>query len=105
MKKTTKVFNTDFKSPGFFLKQIIGGAFITVGMTGLDQEMMQKNICVATLGGLAEEYDHVQFLTGMVISCSFCWVDCCAFMRLPLVLTRKGDDLFPTIAVKAGFRL
>ncbi len=45
----TKIFNTDFNSPGFFLKQIIGGAFITIAMTGLDQEMMQKNISVRTL--------------------------------------------------------
>jgi len=45
----TKIFNTDLNSKGFFLKQIIGGAFITIAMTGLDQEMMQKNISVRTL--------------------------------------------------------
>ena len=44
------VFNTDVNSKGFFLKQIIGGAFITIAMTGLDQEMMQKNISVKKLG-------------------------------------------------------
>lgn len=44
------VFNTDVNSKGFFLKQILGGAFITIGMTGLDQEMMQKNISVKRLG-------------------------------------------------------
>lgn len=44
------VFNTDVNSRGFFLKQIIGGAFITISMTGLDQEMMQKNISVKRLG-------------------------------------------------------
>lgn len=43
------IFNTDFNSKGFFLKQIIGGAFITIAMTGLDQEMMQKNISVKRL--------------------------------------------------------
>jgi Na+/proline symporter len=37
----TKILNTDIKSSGYFLKQIIGGMFITIGMTGLDQEMMQ----------------------------------------------------------------
>jgi Na+/proline symporter len=45
----TDIFNTDVNSGTFFLKQIIGGAFITIGMTGLDQEMMQKNISVRTL--------------------------------------------------------
>ena len=48
-KSLTKIFNTDFNSKGFFLKQIIGGAFITIAMTGLDQELMQKNISVKTL--------------------------------------------------------
>jgi Na+/proline symporter len=45
----TNIFNTDPKSSGFFLKQIIGGMFITISMFGLDQEMMQKNISVKTL--------------------------------------------------------
>jgi Na+/proline symporter len=45
----SRIFNTDVNSRGFFLKQIIGGMFITIAMTGLDQEMMQKNISVKTL--------------------------------------------------------
>jgi Na+/proline symporter len=45
----TQIFNTDIKSGGFFLKQILGGMFITIAMTGLDQEMMQKNISVKNL--------------------------------------------------------
>jgi Na+/proline symporter len=45
----TDIFNTNVNSAGFFIKQIIGGAFITIAMTGLDQEMMQKNISVRTL--------------------------------------------------------
>ena len=48
-KGLTRIFNTDVKSKGFFIKQIIGGMFITIAMTGLDQEMMQKNISVKTL--------------------------------------------------------
>jgi len=44
------IFNFDVNSKGFFLKQIVGGAFITIAMTGLDQEMMQKNISVKKLG-------------------------------------------------------
>ena len=44
------IFNFGVESKGFFLKQIVGGAFITIAMTGLDQEMMQKNISVKRLG-------------------------------------------------------
>jgi Na+/proline symporter len=47
----TKVFQTEnWLAGNFFLKQIIGGAFVTITMTGLDQEMMQKNISVKSLG-------------------------------------------------------
>jgi Na+/proline symporter len=46
----TKIFDTDPNSSGYFLKSILGGMFITIGMTGLDQEMMQKNISVRRLG-------------------------------------------------------
>ncbi|MFN8265101.1 MAG: sodium:solute symporter [Chitinophagaceae bacterium] len=45
----TKVFFTDPGSKLFFVKQILAGAFITITMTGMDQEMMQKNISVKTL--------------------------------------------------------
>lgn len=45
----TDIFNFNLASKGYFLKAIIGGAFITIAMTGLDQEMMQKNISVKNL--------------------------------------------------------
>jgi Na+/proline symporter len=45
----TDVWQTDHLKKDYFLKHIIGGAFITITMTGLDQEMMQKNISVKTL--------------------------------------------------------
>src|SRR5205807_6772009 len=48
-KSFTSIFNWDIHSKGFFLKQIVGGMFITIAMTGLDQEMMQKNISVKNL--------------------------------------------------------
>ena len=43
------LFVTDPNSKLFFAKQVVAGIFITVAMTGLDQEMMQKNISVKTL--------------------------------------------------------
>jgi Na+/proline symporter len=43
------LWNTDFLHKKFFLKQVLGGAFITITMTGMDQEMMQKNISVRSL--------------------------------------------------------
>ena len=37
-------FFDDFMSNNHFLKHFLGGMFITIGMTGLDQDMMQKNL-------------------------------------------------------------
>lgn len=48
-KGMTRLWETDFHKKDYFLKNVIGGAFITIAMTGLDQEMMQKNISVKTL--------------------------------------------------------
>ena len=39
----------DWTSPQYFWKQILSGAFIVVVMTGLDQDMMQKNLTCRTL--------------------------------------------------------
>lgn len=45
----THLMNFDGNSATFFLKTLVGGMFITIAMTGLDQEMMQKNISVDNL--------------------------------------------------------
>ena len=45
----TKLFETDWSHSKFFVKQILSGAFITITMTGLDQDMMQKNLSCKTL--------------------------------------------------------
>ena len=45
----TKLFETDPNHSRFWLKQILSGAFITIVMTGLDQDMMQKNMTCKSL--------------------------------------------------------
>ena len=45
----TKLWITDIDHKSHFLKNFIGGAVIAIAMTGLDQEMMQKNISVRTM--------------------------------------------------------
>lgn len=45
----THLMNFDSNSATYFLKTLVGGMFITIAMTGLDQEMMQKNISVDNL--------------------------------------------------------
>lgn len=61
------LLNTDYKSAGYFLKSIIGGAFITIAMTGLDQEMMQKNISVNNLKNSQKNMISLSVLQGVVV--------------------------------------
>ena len=98
-KGLTKIFNTDVNSSGFFIKQIIGGLFITATMTGLDQEMMQKNISVRTL---YDSKKNVLTFSVIIVIVNFLFL----FMGglLYLFATTKGintppDDLFPTVAL------
>src|SRR5690606_567921 len=42
-------FFDDIKSANYFWKQFLSGAFITIVMTGLDQDMMQKNLTCKNL--------------------------------------------------------
>jgi Na+/proline symporter len=95
----TQLFNFDVNSSGYFVKSILGGMFITIGMTGLDQEMMQKNISVKTLKN--SQKNMMTFSVIMVIT-NF------LFLLLGGILflygkannvVVPGDDLFPTIAL------
>ncbi len=61
------LLNTDYKSAGYFLKSIIGGAFITIAMTGLDQEMMQKNISVHNLRDSQKNMISLSILQAVVV--------------------------------------
>jgi len=93
------MFNTDVKSSGFFLKQIFGGAFITIAMTGLDQEMMQKNISVKRLAD--SQKNMLSYSTVMlVVNLIFLLLGGLLYLYAASKgIKTSGDDLFPTIAV------
>jgi Na+/proline symporter len=96
----TKIINTDVNSAGFLLKQIIGGAFITIGMTGLDQEMMQKNISVKTLGGSQKNMVTFSFVL-VVVNFLFLLLGGLLYLFASTNnIAIKGDDLFPTVALQ-----
>src|SRR5690606_3445211 len=95
----TKIFNSEPGSSSYFLKHILGGVFITVGMTGLDQEMMQKNISVKIL---KDSQKNMMTFTAIMVIVNFLFL----FLGglLYLFASLKGvnvpaDDLFPTMAL------
>ena len=98
----TRLFNTDPMKPTFFLKQILGGAFITIAMTGLDQEMMQKNISVSNLKDSQKNMITFSFT---LLAANFVFLLLGGLLYL--FATAKGipaakDDLFPTVALQSG---
>jgi Na+/proline symporter len=97
--KLSTIFNTDVKAPRFFLKQILGGAFITIAMTGLDQEMMQKNISVRTL---KDSQKNILTLSTILIFVNLLFLLMGGLLYLYAAQNGsvvKGDDLFPSIAL------
>jgi Na+/proline symporter len=95
----TKIFNPDVNSSGFWLKNIIGGMFITITMTGLDQEMMQKNISVRTLWGSQK---NVITFTIILVIVNFLFLLMGGLLYLfgqAKGINVVADDLFPTVAL------
>ncbi|MFN8290357.1 MAG: sodium:solute symporter [Chitinophagaceae bacterium] len=99
----TKIFNWDVKAGSFALKHILGGMFIAIAMTGLDQEMMQKNISVKTL---KDSQKNIMTFTGVLMIVNFLFLVLGGVLYL--YAADKGinvppDDLFPTIALSDAF--
>ena len=95
----TNIFNFDVNSKGFFLKQILGGAFITIAMTGLDQEMMQKNISVKTL---KDSQKNIMTFSIIIVFVNFLFLLLGGLLYIFAAqkgLDVAGDDLFPTVAL------
>ena len=91
-------FFDDFKSGDYFWKQFISGAFIAIVMTGLDQDMMQKNL---TCRSLKDAQKNMFWFTIVLTIVNF------VFLGLGLLLTDYAsqnsidahkDQLFPIIA-------
>ncbi|HNR15132.1 MAG TPA: sodium:solute symporter [Chitinophagaceae bacterium] len=99
----TQIFNWDVKAGSFALKHIVGGMFIAIAMTGLDQEMMQKNISVKTL---KDSQKNIMTFTAVLMVVNFLFLVLGGVLYL--YAGSKGinvppDDLFPTIALSDTF--
>jgi len=94
-----RVFTHDPDSPGFWLKQVVAGAFIVVTMTGMDQEMMQKTISVKTLG---DSQKNLLSLTAVlvVVLGAFLFLGGLLYLYAPVAgVTATGDKIFPAVVM------
>jgi len=102
-------FTDDFNDSQFFLKSFFGGMFIAIAMTGLDQDMMQKNL---TCKNTKEAQWNVISLGFVLIIVNFVFLTLGALLFIyaekfgiatPMVDGAiKTDLLFPEIALNGG---
>jgi len=95
----TRIFETDPNSKLFFVKQIVAGAFITITMTGLDQEMMQKNISVTTMRDSQKNVVSLGFIMLVVIGLFLFLGGLLHLYGAQVGVTATGDKLFPELAL------
>lgn len=96
----SKIFFTDPSSRFFFLKQIAAGAFITITMTGMDQEMMQKNISVKTLKDAQKNVVTLSLIMLGVILLFLVLGGLLYLFAAQKGITVTGDGLFPAVALQ-----
>jgi len=97
----SKMANTDWNGKRFFLKELLSGAFIAIVMTGLDQEMMQKNLSCRSL---KDAQKNMFTYTGIMVVVNFLilFLGAALFLFVDfkgLALPERSDDLFPIIAI------
>lgn len=98
---TTILQTSDWKAGNFFIKQILGGAFVTITMTGLDQEMMQKNISVRNVGG-AQKNMLLFSVILVAVNLLFLVLGGALYVFLEakgLSIPAKTDETFSTVAL------
>lgn len=95
-------FLTDFVGSKFHLtKQFLGGVFITIGMTGLDQDLMQKNL---SLKNIKEAQKNMFSFTAVFVVINIFFLSVGALLYIYAqrygITVEKTDYLYPTIALK-----
>ena len=97
----TKVFETDWQKPNYFLKQIVSGMFITIVMTGLDQDMMQKNLTCKDLRSAQKDMCSygVLFVPVNFLFLALGILLLLLYQKIGMPLPEKGDDLLAGIVL------
>jgi Na+/proline symporter len=98
----TRIFHfEDVNSTLFFPKHFLGGAFIAITMTGMDQEIMQKNLTCKTLGD-AQKNMFWFSLTLVFVNLLFLTLGALLYLyseQHGLAIPEYSDELFPVLAL------
>ena len=101
-KGLTQMFFSDWKHPYFFVKQFLSGVFIAIVMTGLDQDMMQKNL---SCRNIKEAQKNMYWLSWVLIPVNFLFLSLGGILfyyaqTQGISIDGTSDTLFPSIALQ-----
>ncbi len=97
----SRMFFFDWHSPYYFWKQFWAGAFMAFVMTGLDQDMMQKNLTVRTLRQSQKNMFWFS-LSLLPVNLLFLSLGVLLYIyaaKAGVPLPARTDDLYPTLAI------
>ncbi len=103
------IFSGDFNDKKHWLKSLLGGMFIAIAMTGLDQDNMQKNLTCKNIKASQKNVISLGFIL-ILINFIFLFLGVLLFayaekfgVSIPMVNGKiKTDLLFPEIALNQG---
>jgi Na+/proline symporter len=97
-----KMINTDINSKQFWVKQFFSGMFISIVMTGLDQEMMQKNLSCKNLKDAQKNMFSFSFVL-VFVNLLFLFLGALLYVyskEINIPIPARTDELFPSIAIE-----
>jgi Na+/proline symporter len=97
----SQIFNWDYNSKFFFVKQLLAGMFITITMTGLDQDLMQKNL---TCKSLADAQKNMTVFSFIIIAVNILFLSMGVLLYMysaknGIAVPKETDQLFPQVAL------
>jgi len=97
----SSMFVWDWRHEHNFFKQFLAGAFISIAMTGLDQDMMQKNL---TCRNIKEAQKNMFWFSIVLVFANLMFLSLGALLYLyadafAIAIPEKTDFLFPTLAI------
>jgi Na+/proline symporter len=95
-------FFKDWKSETHFIKQFLSGAFVALAMTGLDQDMMQKNL---SCRNLKDAQKNMSWMGLSLVPVNLLFLSLGALLYMyasqnSVPIPDRSDEIFPLIATR-----
>ena len=92
----------DIKASNYFWKQFVSGIFFTIALTGLDQDLMQKNLTCKNLG---EAQKNMYWFSIILVVVNFLFLTLGALLYIysekeGFTIPAQSDFLYPILALK-----